>query len=221
MIGAMSHRPPPQYSPAEERLNVGSHALGFVLSVCALAALLLKAGASGSGLALFSAALFGLSLVTLYGVSTLYHNTGRSVLRARLRIADHAAIYGLIAGTYTPFTLLVLPQRVGLTIFAATWGMALAGIVLKFFFTGRFRLLSTLLYVFMGWIIVFAITPLVESLPAAGLRWLVAGGVAYTLGAVLYSIRRLPFNHAVFHLFVLAGSACHFVAVYGYAGISG
>jgi len=212
----MSHHPAPQYSPLEERLNVWSHGLGFVLSLLALVALLLRAGASGSGLTLVSFGLFGLSLVTLYGVSTLYHHTGRSLLRARLRIADHAAIYGLIAGTYTPFTLLVLPPRVGLPLFAATWGMALAGIVLKLFYTGRFALLSTLLYLFMGWIIVFAITPLVESLPADGLHWLVAGGLAYTLGALLYSIRRLPCNHALFHLFVLVGSACHFVAVYGY-----
>lgn len=214
----MSTRPPPHYSPAEERLNVASHAFGFVLSLAALVALLWQAFASGSALTVVSFGLFGGALVTLYGVSTLYHNSHDPVRRARLRIADHAAIYGLIAGTYTPFTLLVLPQGVGWTIFAVTWSMALTGIVLKIFFTGRFRLVSTLLYLFMGWIIVFAITPLVESLPAAGLRWVVAGGIAYTLGAVLYSIRQLPFNHAVFHLFVLAGSACHFVAVYGYVG---
>ena len=214
----MSTRLPPHYSPAEERLNVASHAFGFVLSLAALVALLWQAFASGSALTVVSFGLFGAALVTLYGVSTLYHNSHDPVRRARLRIADHAAIYGLIAGTYTPFTLLVLPQGVGWTIFAVTWSMALTGIVLKIFFTGRFRLVSTLLYLFMGWIIVFAITPLVESLPAAGLRWVVAGGIAYTLGAVLYSIRQLPFNHAVFHLFVLAGSACHFVAVYGYVG---
>ena len=214
----MTVRLPPHYSPAEERLNVASHALGFVLSLAALVAFLWQAFASGSALTVVSFGLFGGALVTLYGVSTLYHNSHDPVRRARLRIADHAAIYGLIAGTYTPFTLLVLPQGVGWTIFAVTWSMALTGIVLKIFFTGRFRLVSTLLYLFMGWIIVFAITPLVESLPAAGLRWVVAGGIAYTLGAVLYSIRQLPFNHAVFHLFVLAGSACHFVAVYGYVG---
>jgi len=212
----MSTQVPPHYSPAEERLNVASHAVGFVLSLGALVALLLQARASGSGLMLVSFGLFGLSLVALYGVSALYHNTHDPLRRARLRIADHAVIYVLIAGTYTPFSLLVLPQGVGWTIFVASWSMALTGIVLKFFFTGRFRLLSTLLYLFMGWIIMFAITPLADALPGAGLRWVVAGGVAYTLGAVLYSIRQLPFNHAVFHLFVLVGSACHFVAVYAY-----
>jgi hemolysin III len=206
----------PHYSPAEERLNVATHALGFVLSLVALGALLWQAVASGSVLTLVSFGLFGVTLVTLYGVSTLYHNSHDPVRRARLRIADHAAIYGLIAGTYTPFTLLVLPRDAGLVIFVATWGMALAGIVLKCFFTGRFRLFSTLLYLAMGWIIVFAIGPLVDALPAAGLRWVVAGGVAYTLGALLYSVRRLPFNHAVFHGAVLLGSACHVVAVLGY-----
>ncbi len=209
----MSPRTAPQYSPAEERLNIGSHALGFVLSVAVLLALLAKALASGSWLAVGSFGLFGLSLVTLYGVSTLYHRTPPSPLRARLRIADHAAIYALIAGTYTPFCLLVLPAPVGWVIFAVSWSLAALGIVLKLFFTGRFGLLSTLLYLAMGWMIVFALEPLVTSISPAGLRWLVAGGVAYSAGALLYSIRALPFNHALFHGFVLAGSACHVVAV--------
>jgi hemolysin III len=209
----MSPRAAPQYSPAEERLNIGSHALGFVLSIGVLLALLGKALASGSWLAVGSFGLFGLSLVTLYGVSTLYHRTPPSPLRARLRIADHAAIYALIAGTYTPFCLLVLPAPVGWVIFAVSWSLALLGIVLKLFFTGRFGLLSTLLYLAMGWMIVFALEPLVTSISPAGLRWLVAGGVAYSAGALLYSIRALPFNHALFHGFVLVGSGCHVVAV--------
>lgn len=209
----MNRRAVPQYSPAEERLNVGSHALGFVLGVGALLALLGKALLSGSWLAVASFGLFGLSLVTLYGVSTVYHRSAHSLRRARLRIADHAAIYGLIAGTYTPFCLLVLPAPVGWVIFGVSWSLALLGIVLKLFLTGRFRLFSTLLYLAMGWMIVFALEPLVNSLSAAGLRWLVSGGVAYTVGALLYSIRALPFNHALFHVFVLAGSACHVVAV--------
>ena len=127
----MSTRTPPHYSPFEERLNVGSHALGFVLSLAALVALLWQALASESALTLVSFGLFGLSLVTLYGVSTLYHSSQDAQRRARLRIADHAAIYGLIAGTYTPFTLLVLPQGVGWTIFVATWSMACTSSALK------------------------------------------------------------------------------------------
>ena len=207
---------PPQYSPAEENLNVLSHAIGFLLSVAALIALLLRANSLGSTLVFLGFGSFGLSLIILYGTSTIYHRAKNPVLRSRLRIADHASIYLLIAGTYTPFTLITFQGRIGWSIFAVSWGMALTGIILKLFFTGKFRLLSTLLYVFMGWIIVFAIEPLIENLPAAGFNWIVAGGIAYTAGAALYSIKKLPFNHAIFHLFVLIGSGCHFVAVYLY-----
>tara|TARA_R100000306_G_scaffold25596_2_gene28952 strand:+ start:232937 stop:233524 length:588 start_codon:yes stop_codon:yes gene_type:complete len=192
------------------------HALGFLLSVAALVALLLRASALDSMLVLVSFGLFGVSLVLLYGISTLYHSAQNPRLRSRLRVADHASIYVLIAGTYSPFALIVMQGSIGWTIFAVSWSMALAGIVLKLFYTGRFSLLSTLLYVFMGWIILFAIQPLLASFGGPGLSWLIAGGVSYTLGAVLYSIRRLPLNHAIFHLFVLLGSCCHFVAVYFY-----
>ncbi len=205
-----------RYSPAEERLNVSSHAFGLVLSVAALIALLLHASRIGSTLDVISFGIFGLSLVILYATSTIYHCSKDPVLRGRLRIADHASIYILIAGTYTPFTLITLQGDIGWIIFAVSWGMALAGIILKLFFTGKFRLLSTLLYVFMGWIIVFAIGPLIEMLPAAGLNWLVAGGVAYTTGAVLYGFKNIDFSHAIFHVFVLIGSSCHFMAVYFY-----
>ncbi len=207
---------PPQYSPAEERINIATHALGFLLSIFALVALLLRANATNSILVLTSFGLFGISLVILYGVSTLYHSAKNPLLRSRLRIADHASIYLLIAGTYTPFALVVLQGSIGWFLFASSWLMALAGITLKLFYTGRFRLLSTLLYVFMGWIIVFAIGPLQESLDPQGLAWTLAGGIAYTLGALLYTIKRLPLNHAIFHLFVVMGSSCHFIAVYFY-----
>ena len=206
----------PRYSQTEERLNVSLHALGFLLSVAALVALLLRASALDSMLVLVSFGLFGVSLVLLYAISTLYHSTKNPRLRSRLRVADHASIYVLIAGTYSPFALIVMQGSIGWTIFAVSWSMALAGIVLKLFYTGRFSLLSTLLYVFMGWIILFAIQPLLASFGGPGLSWLIAGGVSYTLGAVLYSIRRLPLNHAIFHLFVLLGSCCHFVAGYFY-----
>ena len=136
--------------------------------------------------------------------------------RSRLRIMDHASIYLLIAGTYTPFVLIVLQGSIGWIIFGISWGMALVGITLKIFFTGRYRLLSTLMYLFMGWLIVFAIVPLIEKMPVMGMRWLVAGGLAYTLGAILYAIRKIPLNHAIFHIFTLVGSICHFVAVYLY-----
>ena len=204
------------YSPVEERLNVSSHAIGFVLSAIASIALLERAMTLGGSLYLVSFGIFGLSLLFLYGSSTIYHRTKNMVLRGKLRILDHSSIYVLIAGTYTPFTLITLQGTTGWVIFGACWVMALTGIILKFFFTGRYKLLSTLMYVFMGWLILFAIGPLIEKFPPAGLSWLVAGGLAYTLGAALYSFKRIRFNHAIFHVFVLLGSSCHFVAVYLY-----
>lgn len=203
-----------QYSPLEERLNVVSHAIGFVLSLAATALLVLRATDIGSVPVLVSFAVFGASLVFLYAASTIYHSATRPALRARLRIIDHASIYLLIAGTYTPFALVTLQGPVGWWIFGVTWGLALGGVILKLFFTGRFHIISTLMYVFMGWIIIFAIEPLVNNLSRAGLLWLVIGGVAYTLGAALYGIKSLKFNHALFHVFVLVGSLCHFNSVF-------
>jgi len=202
------------YSPLEERLNIASHAIGLLLSVAALPALVGRALSYGDTWQLVSCSVFAASMIALYTASTAYHSSREPWLRSRLRTVDHASIYLLIAGTYTPLALVTLRGPVGWTIFGITWGMAVTGIVLKIFFTGRFRLASTLVYVFMGWLIVFFIKPLVNSLPEAGLLWLLAGGLAYTLGALLYSIGRLPLNHALFHLFVLLGSVCHFVAIY-------
>jgi len=202
------------YPPAEERLNVLSHAAGLLLGVVGFIFLLLRAWYHGNAWHVTSFAIFGGSLVVLYAASTIYHSSRDELRRARMRKFDHAAIYVLIAGTYTPFTLVTLNGWVGWTLFGVTWGMAAVGITLKLFYTGRYDLLSTLMYVFMGWVIIFAIKPLVEVFPGDGMVWLVSGGIAYTLGAVFYSIPRLPFGHAIFHLLVLGGSACHFIAVY-------
>jgi hemolysin III len=204
------------YSPAEERINIGSHALGFILSIVALLLLVRHAVMYGNIWHIVSFSIFGMSLIILYAASTIYHGAENPVFRSRLRVLDHATIYLLIAGTYTPFTLITLGGFAGWTIFSVSWGMALAGIILKLFFTGKYNIISTLMYVFMGWIIVFALDPLINNLSAEGLFWLVAGGVAYTLGAVLYSIKKIKFNHAIFHVFVLMGSFCHFVSVYFY-----
>lgn len=202
------------YSPREEMLNIFSHAFGLLLSLFATVLLVLQALNSDSAIHLISFTVFGLSLVALYAASTYYHSAKDPLLRSKLRVVDHSAIYILIAGTYTPFMLITLAGKLGWVIFAVTWGLAAMGITLKIFFTGRFTLLSTLMYVFMGWLIVFAIKPLAASLAPEGLQWLIAGGLAYTLGAVLYGVKKLPFNHAIFHIFVLLGSVCHFVAVY-------
>lgn len=204
------------YSPLEEKTNIVSHAIGLILSIVALLLMLVRASGSGDLLHIVSAGIFGFSLIALYAASTLYHSAKDPKTRARLRINDHATIYILIAGTYTPFTLITLHGWVGWTIFGISWSMAITGVILKLFFTGRYNVLSTLMYVFMGWIIIFAVKPLINSLSPEGLVWLVAGGIAYTTGAVIYSIKKIKFNHAIFHLFVLLGSFCHFVSVYFY-----
>ncbi len=204
------------YPPIEEKINIISHGLGFVLSIMALGFLVVRASNHGDVWHIVSFSIFGASLIVLYAVSTIYHSTKKPELRCRLRILDHASIYILIAGTYTPFALVTLQGTTGWVIFGVSWGLALCGIILKLFFTGRYRLLSTSMYVFMGWIIVFAIKPLIANLSSDGLFWLVAGGLAYTLGAILYSIKKIKFNHAIFHIFVLMGSICHFVSVYFY-----
>lgn len=208
------------YPPVEELINITSHAAGFFLSFVALFLLYSRASQYDDIWMLISFSIFGLSLIILYAASMVYHSVKEPALRNRLQVLDHAAIYVLIAGSYTPFTLVTLQGgNAGITgwvIFAASWGMASLGIALKLFFTGHFNLLSTLMYVFMGWIIVFAIEPMIENLPPEGLYWLVAGGLSYTLGAVLYAIEKIHFNHAIFHVFVLLGSFCHFIAVYSY-----
>jgi hemolysin III len=202
------------YSPREELFNILSHAAGLLLGIFAFVLLLVRAATHGNIWHIASFGIFGASLIALYAASTIYHSSKDELTRVRLRTLDHAAIYLLIAGTYTPFTLITLQGAVGWTLFGVTWGMAAIGITLKLFFTGRYNLLSTLMYVFMGWVIIFAVKPLIESLSADGMVWLVSGGLAYTLGAICYSIPRMPFGHSIFHLFVLAGSVCHFVAVY-------
>lgn len=205
-----------QYSPLEEKLNIISHAAGLVVSIFALILLVTRAWLYGDVWHMVSFSIFGVSLIILYASSTVYHSATDPVKRSRLRIIDHASIYVLIAGTYTPFTLVVLNGVSGWVIFGVTWGMAFIGVILKLFFTGRYKLISTLMYVFMGWIIVFAIQPLINNLSTEGLYWLVSGGVAYTVGAILYSFKKIKFNHAVFHGFVLLGSFSHFVSVYWY-----
>ncbi len=205
-----------EYSVQEERVNVITHAIGFALSCTAFIFLVLRATTLGGFTQVVSVGLFGFGLMVLYAASTLYHSSKHERKRKRLKIFDHAAIYVLIAGTYTPFTLITLSGKTGWLIFSISWSMAIAGIVLKLFFTGKYKALSTFMYVLMGWMIVFAINPLMNNLHITGLYWLVAGGVAYTIGAILYSFKQIKFNHAIFHIFVLIGSFCHFMAVYFY-----
>ena len=204
------------YDPKEEKLNVISHAFGLVLSIIALVLLVVFASLEGSAWHIVSFSIYGASLIVLYAASRFYHNSKTPKLRYRLNIFDHASIYVLIAGTYTPFTLVVLDGWVGWTIFGVSWGLALTGVILKLFFIGKYDRISTIAYVLMGWLIVFAIKPLVQNLPIEGLLWLLGGGISYTVGAILYSIKKIKYNHAIFHIFVLLGSFCHFIAVFFY-----
>jgi len=204
------------YSTLEEKINIISHAVGVILSIVALVLLVTQASLHGNVWHIVSFSIFGSSLIILYAASTFYHSAKKPALRNRLNIIDHAAIYVLIAGTYTPFTLVTLSGSLGWVIFGISWGLALTGIILKLFFTGKYDLISTIMYVLMGWIIVFAIKPLINNLPFEGLLWLFAGGIFYTFGAILYSIKKIKFNHAIFHIFVLSGSFCHFMTVFCY-----
>lgn len=207
---------PKFYSAVEERINILSHAIGLLLSVIGLFFLVKHAALYGSVLHLISFSIFGISLIILYTASTVYHSAKEPTIRRKLRVLDHASIYVLIAGSYTPFTLLVLGGWEGWAIFGASWGMAVIGIVLKLFYTGKYDLVSTLMYIFMGWLIVFAAKPLIENFSVPGFLWLLTGGLAYTIGAGIYSIKKIKLNHAIFHLFVLLGSASHFVSAYFY-----
>jgi len=204
------------YSPVEEKTNIISHAIGFILGIVALVLLVSSASLYGNAWHIISFSIFGTSLVVLFAASTFYHSAKKPELRNKLRVIDHVSIYILIAGTYTPFTLITLNGPIGWMIFGTAWGLALTGIILKLFFTGKYKIISTLTYVFMGWIIVFAIKPVINNLALEGLLWLFAGGMAYTVGAILYSIKKIKFNHAIFHVFVLIGSFCHFVSVFFY-----
>lgn len=204
---------PKFYSDAEERLNIWTHAFGMGASVVGLFLLFLRASTQ---LSMVSALIFGLSLIILYAASTFYHRATDPQKRARLRVFDHAAIYVLIAGTYTPFSLITLPDKPGWLVFGIIWGLAIGGITLKLFFTGKFDLLSTIFYIGMGWVGIFFANSLIENLVSGGVSLILYGGISYTLGAILYSIKRLPYNHAIFHVFVLVGSFLHYLSIYLY-----
>lgn len=204
------------YSPTEEKLNIWSHAFGIILSIIALVLLIIKAVQQDNIWMMISFPIFGVSLILLYLASTLYHASKEPQKRFKLKVFDHAAIYVLIAGSYTPFTLVSLNGETGWLIFSMVWVMAFTGIILKLFFTGKFKVISTAMYVLMGWLIVFYFQDLTAHLHEKGVFYLILGGVLYTIGAILYSIKKIKFNHAIFHFFVLAGSFCHFLSIYLY-----
>jgi len=194
----------------EELANSITHGLGFLLSIAGFVLLLVFATYSGKDYAIFSSLFYGISLMTLYAASTVYHGIQSVRAKKVLQILDHASIYLLIAGSYTPLALLTLGGTWGWTLFGLEWGLAVIGISMKVFFTGRYELISLLVYLAMGWFIIFDIGFLSEALPRTGFVFLVVGGLAYSLGIIFYVWDKLPFNHAIWHLFVLAGSLFHF-----------
>ena len=198
---------------AEELANVITHGVGLALSIAGLVVLLILAAMHGGPRLIVSCAIYGSTLVCLYAASTLYHGIPSPRRKRALRIFDHSAIYLLIAGTYTPFLLVNLRGGWGWSLFGIVWGLAMAGILFKFLFVDRFSFFSTLLYLLMGWLVLIALKPLLASVPSTGLRWLFAGGLLYSLGVVFYAWKNLPFNHVIWHLFVLAASTCHYLAV--------
>lgn len=198
--------------PRQELANALTHGVGALAAVAATAVLVTFAALRGDATAVVGTAVFGATLILLYTASTVFHAVRRPALKERLKVVDHAAIYLLIAGTYTPIVLSGLGGGWGWSLFGVAWGLAAAGVIFKLFFTGRFPRISTALYVGMGWMVIVAIGPMLERLSGATLAWLVAGGVTYTAGTLFYHSRR-PYVHAIWHLFVLGGSVCHAVAV--------
>jgi len=197
----------------DEIASALTHGVGAAAALAGGAVLITLAAIRGDAWQLGAAIVFGVSLLLLYLASTLYHSIQHPVAKGRLKVFDHCAIYLLIAGTYTPFTLIGLRGPWGWSLFAAIWTLALAGVVFKLFYTGRFKRLSTLIYVAMGWLVVVAIKPVMATLDGWTLGWLIAGGVFYTLGTVFYHRESMPYAHAIWHLFCIAGSVCHYVAV--------
>lgn len=203
----------PASSLGEEIANSVTHGIGTGLAIAGLVILVVLAAMNGDAWHVVSVSIYGASLVTLYLASTLYHSVLKPKAKRHLKILDHAAIYLLIAGTYTPFMLVNLRGPWGWSLLGTIWGLALIGIVFKLFFIGRFERLSLAVYLLMGWMCVVAAKPMITEIPTGGLIWLAVGGIFYSLGVIFYRWDMLKYNHAIWHLFVLAGSICHYFAI--------
>lgn len=197
----------------EELANGITHGIGLVLSVAGLVALVALSIIRGNAWHIAGCTTFGVTLVLLYTASTLYHSLRRPRLKRILKVLDHTAIYLLIAGTYTPFTLVNLRGFWGWVLFALVWSFCVFGIVWKMFHAERFVIVSTLLYIAMGWLVLIAVKPLLAAVPLSGIAWLLAGGLFYMVGVLFFAVKRIPYNHAIWHVFVMAGSICHYFAV--------
>lgn len=202
-------------SDFEERLNAWTHGLGALLGIAGLV-LLISFSKNKTDWSLFSVILYGFSIILLFSASALYHSVKGERHKHYFRIIDHVSIYVLIAGTYTPIALIGLNESLGWHLFWVVWIIAGFGLILKLFFTGRFEIFSTLLYLVMGWLIVFDFSNLSKLLGTDGTTLLFAGGAFYTIGIVFYIIERIPYNHVIWHLFVLGGAICHYLMIFLY-----
>ncbi|GAK59124.1 channel protein, hemolysin III family [Candidatus Vecturithrix granuli] len=206
-----------QHLVYEELANSITHGIGIYLGVAGLAILVVFASLYGNAWHIVSCSIYGVTLVLLYTASTLYHSFRHPQVKHVFRIIDHASIYLLIAGTYTPFTLVPLRGAWGWSLFSVIWILALGGIITKIFFIHRFEIFSRFLYLIMGWIVVVAGKPMLQIVPARGILWLVIGGLSYTIGIIFYALdKKFSYAHAIWHVFVLVGSICHFFAVMFY-----
>lgn len=199
---------------AEEKANAITHGAGILFCLVGMYFLLNKPQLEPFSKPFWAAAIFGLGMLMVYGFSTLYHAVQAKKLKKKLQIADHISIYFLIAGTYTPLLVKFLEPNQSQLFLAIMWGMVLLGTIFKIFFTNQFKGLSLLLYLGMGWMILFILEPLQKNVPQAYINWIIAGGAFYTIGVIFYVLSRKPYFHAIWHLFVLAGTICHFVFVY-------
>ncbi|WP_432408790.1 PAQR family membrane homeostasis protein TrhA [Wukongibacter sp. M2B1] len=201
------------FTKGEEITNAILHGIGLGLAIAALCVLVVFAKIYGDVWYIVSFSIYGATLVLLYLSSTLYHSFPEGRVKNIFEIFDHSAIYLLIAGTYTPLTLISLRGKIGWTIFSIVWGIALVGIIFKVFWVKKFVIFSTILYIVMGWLIIFAIKPLIQAVNKTSIILLVAGGASYTIGTIFYVWRRMKYHHAIWHLFVLGGSICHFFTI--------
>jgi hemolysin III len=201
------------YLSIEEFANTVTHGFGLVLSIVGFAVLIVLAGLRGDKLSIAGCVVYGLSLVILYAASTIYHSTTSPELKKRLQTADHCGIYLLIAGSYTPFGLIILKGALGQNLLIAIWAFAVLGILAKLILRDRFPAVSVVSYLVMGWIGVFAIQPLFEAIGIMPIVLVVAGGIAYSLGVIFFAWHSIRHNHAIFHVFILAGSILHYFAV--------
>ncbi len=207
----------PSYTLGEELVNSISHGLGATFGIVALVLCVVFSARQGDVWKIVSSSIYGASMIVLYSISTIYHALGINLAKKIFRTLDHCSIYFLIAGTYTPYTLVAMRESSGFVVFNVVWAAAVVGIILNAINVHKFRIVSMILYIAMGWAVVFSVRDLVAAVPPVGVTLLVSGGVLYTVGAVLYGIgKKKKYMHSVFHLFALGGSVCHFISIFAY-----